>query len=394
MKKIYLIIVGLLLIPSVVFAIPGLPHQFYGTVTVNGSPAENGTKVEVKIGSAVIVSKITADGKYGYTPNVVMITDPDGNRAGQTIAFFVEGVDTGKTAVFSGGTLTKLDLSVTTSTGSGPTAGNSPSGNNSPSSSGPSTNNQSTGGSPTNTAPPANNQTTPPTPPTIPNTPQIPSPLNQGQILGERIVDSKARISEVVQREKARVKKADIKLAQKLSGRIVLQVQEKGEAWYIPVGQTKKYYLADGQSAFSMLRSVGGGISNNDISKIPVGIEKRFQDNDTDKDGLPDKLEEGLKTDLNKADTDGDGVSDGDEVLKKRTNPLGTGAMKTDARLVNKMKGRILLQVQSKGEAWYINPVDGKRYYMKSGDAAFEIMRYLSLGISNSDIAKIDVGEL
>jgi len=43
---------------------------------------------------------------------------------------------------------------------------------------------------------------------------------------------------------------------------------------------------------------------------------------DSDKDGLCDEREKQLGTDPLKADTDGDGVSDGDEVLKYGTNPL------------------------------------------------------------------------
>jgi len=43
---------------------------------------------------------------------------------------------------------------------------------------------------------------------------------------------------------------------------------------------------------------------------------------DTDGDGLSDRRETELGTDPAKADTDGDTVSDGDEVLKYRTNPL------------------------------------------------------------------------
>lgn len=388
MKKIFaLFTVILFVVPSLAFAIPDLPHQFYGTVTVNGAPSANGTKVEAKIDSTVVVSKITTDGKYGYNPNVFMVTDPDGTRSGKSIAFFVDGVDTGKTVSFSRGTLTKLDLNVTTSTGS--PGGGGPSGGS------PNTQSPSSGGPTLNPTPPTNNPSLPPTPPAIPDTPQIPAPSEpQGRVLGEKITNTATRITEVMAREKARVKKADIKLTQRLVGRILLQTQEKGEAWYIPVGKTTRYYLADGPSAFKLLRNEGLGISNSDIAKIPVGIEKRFKDVDTDKDGLFDTLEEGLKTDPKKADTDGDGISDGDEILTRQTNPLGTGAQKIDTRLAGKMKGRILLQVQSKGEAWYINPVDGKRYYMKSGDAAFQIMRYLSLGVSNTDIAKIDVGEV
>lgn len=43
---------------------------------------------------------------------------------------------------------------------------------------------------------------------------------------------------------------------------------------------------------------------------------------DTDKDGLPDARERILGTNPNKADTDGDGYSDGEEVLKYGSDPL------------------------------------------------------------------------
>lgn len=62
--------------------------------------------------------------------------------------------------------------------------------------------------------------------------------------------------------------------------------------------------------------------------------------------------------------------------------------------LVEKLRGRILLQVKSHGEAWYVNPVDGKRYFLKDGDAALEVMKKLGLGISNEDIEKIPKAEL
>ena len=43
---------------------------------------------------------------------------------------------------------------------------------------------------------------------------------------------------------------------------------------------------------------------------------------DTDLDGLPDSLEESIGTDINLADSDGDGVSDGDEWNTYFTDPL------------------------------------------------------------------------
>jgi len=56
------------------------------------------------------------------------------------------------------------------------------------------------------------------------------------------------------------------------------------------------------------------------------------------------------------------------------------------------LEGKILLQVESRGEAWYIH--EGKRYYMKNGQQAYEIMRFLLLGITNSDLRQIPVGEI
>jgi hypothetical protein len=198
----------------------------------------------------------------------------------------------------------------------------------------------------------------------------------------------------VVSTESSLVTKVDNALSKKLSGYILLQVENNGEAWYINPANQNKYYLQNGPVAYQALRVFGLGITNSDLEKIPVGVESRFSDVDSDGDGLADKLEEGLKTDPNKADSDGDGVSDGIEVLKNGTNPLGIGKLSYNSTLTNKLKGKILLQVGSRGEAWYINPKDGKRYYMKDGDAAYQIMRFLSLGVTNVNLRKIGVGIL
>lgn len=192
--------------------------------------------------------------------------------------------------------------------------------------------------------------------------------------------------------EKALVTEVDSVLTARLLGQILLQTEEHGEAWYVLPDDSMKYYMKDGAVAYEMLRAFGLGITDADLVKIPVGIEDRFEDTDTDGDGLPDKLEEGLKTDPEAGDTDGDGISDGVEVLTNNTNPLGSGNLTYDQAVVNRLSGRILLQVESRGEAWYVNPDDGKRYYMKDGNAAYQIMRFLSLGITNTDLRKIGVG--
>lgn len=176
----------------------------------------------------------------------------------------------------------------------------------------------------------------------------------------------------------------------RLRGRILLQVEKNGEAWYVKPENGKRMYMKDGDVAYGMMRTLGLGITNADLEKIPIGFESRFECLDTDSDGLCDKLEDGLGTDKNKADTDGDGFKDGEEV-KGNYNPLNNGKLNYNLSLVNKLKGKILLQVESHGEAWYINPVDGKRYYMPDGPSAYQIMKFLSLGISNSNLEKITI---
>ncbi|PLX20569.1 hypothetical protein C0584_04975 [Candidatus Parcubacteria bacterium] len=182
-------------------------------------------------------------------------------------------------------------------------------------------------------------------------------------------------------------------LADKLKGHILLQVENNGEAWYVDHESRKRYYMRDGGVAYQMMRDFGLGISNENLKKIPIGFDDRFEDMDYDGDGLPDKMEEALGTDMYDSDTDIDGYKDGEEVMNGY-NPLGPGKLPQDLGLAEKLKGQILLQVESRGEAWYVNPTDGKRYYMKDGDSAYNIMRFLSLGITNEDLNKIEEGEL
>ena len=182
----------------------------------------------------------------------------------------------------------------------------------------------------------------------------------------------------------------DQSLTNRLRGKILLQVEDHGEAWYVRPDNGRRMYMRDGSAAYGMMRNLGLGISNADLQKIPVGIEKRFECLDSDGDGLCNKLEEGLGTDPNNSDSDGDGHDDGTEV-SSNFDPLSTNKLFYDNSLINRLSGQILLQVESRGEAWYINPDDGKRYYMKDGPAAYQIMRFLSLGISNTDLSQIDI---
>jgi hypothetical protein len=45
--------------------------------------------------------------------------------------------------------------------------------------------------------------------------------------------------------------------------------------------------------------------------------------------------------------------------------------------------------VEAHGEAWYVNPADGKRYFLGRAADAYNIMRFLGLGITNKDFGNL-----
>lgn len=130
----------------------------------------------------------------------------------------------------------------------------------------------------------------------------------------------------------------DNSLVSRLKGYILLQVEQKGEAWYVSPVDGFRYFLKDGNTAYDMMRKMGLGISNANLAKLKA----------------------------------------------------------KDAALINKLKGRIVLQVENNGEAYYVNPKTGALSYLKNGSEAYKVMRNLSLGVKNQDLAKIaskDVAE-
>lgn len=132
---------------------------------------------------------------------------------------------------------------------------------------------------------------------------------------------------------------AAVDLAAQLSGRILLQVEAQGKAWYVdPVSRTRAY-LGRPADAFQAMRFFGLGITDADLFKIPHS----------------------------------------------------TSPAVSNSPLANRLSGRILLQTQQNGEAWYINPLNKKRYFLGRPQDAFNLMRNLGLGILNSNLASIRV---
>lgn len=180
--------------------------------------------------------------------------------------------------------------------------------------------------------------------------------------------------------------------AARFSGKIFLQVESKGEAWYVLPNDQKRYFLGRPSDAFEMMKKFGLGITSENLKKIPIGLSK-YPEKDSDNDGLPDSTETAIGTDPEKSDSDNDGYDDKTEI-QTNYNPAGAGKIVIDANLSNRLSGKILLQVESRGEAWYINPLDKKRYLLGSPTQAFNIIRMLGIGIKNTDLLKIDVGIL
>jgi hypothetical protein len=119
-KMVAFIVLALLLALAVtpVYAAdnPALPHAFYGTVEVNGSPAPVGTQLEargegVQTGVDYNPIEVTVAGQYGgsggFDPKLVVWGDI---ADGATVTFYVNGVSTGQTATWHSGEITELNI--------------------------------------------------------------------------------------------------------------------------------------------------------------------------------------------------------------------------------------------------------------------------------------------
>lgn len=126
----------------------------------------------------------------------------------------------------------------------------------------------------------------------------------------------------------------DKNIATKLKGKILLQVESHGEAWYVNPKTGSKHYMADGNEAYRIMRYLGVGITNKNLEKI-----------------------------------------------------------KANKSFAKKNSGKIFLQVEANGEAYYID-FSGNAHYLKDGSAAYSVMRDLGLGIKNTDLSKIMEGSL
>lgn len=107
-----LLIAFSLLFFGMAYAVPGIPHQFYGSVAVNGAPAD-GALIVAKINNIEVARTTSSNGTYGYDPYIFYVPDPNGTNSGKTIDFYLSGTKVASKA-FETGATTRLDLSIGT----------------------------------------------------------------------------------------------------------------------------------------------------------------------------------------------------------------------------------------------------------------------------------------
>jgi hypothetical protein len=121
-------------------------------------------------------------------------------------------------------------------------------------------------------------------------------------------------------------------VAEARAGYILLQVEANGEAWYVFPNSQTRFYLGRPTDAFAVMK------------KLALGAKHNY-------------------------------------IVNTTTFPA-------------RLSGQILFDVESKGEAYYIYPKNLEKYYLGRPADAFRIMRELSLGVTNSDLGTITIGDI
>lgn len=127
---------------------------------------------------------------------------------------------------------------------------------------------------------------------------------------------------------------ADKTLSNKLKGKLLLDVEDKGRIWYINPSDAQKYEITFG-NAMSLFKRFSLGISNKNLN----------------------------------------------EISEIKSTVLG-----------NKLKGKLLLQVEDRGRIWYIDQNSLKHEVTWTN--LMDLFRRLSLGINKANLDKIQYGTI
>ena len=148
-----------------------------------------------------------------------------------------------------------------------------------------------------------------------------------------RIDTSQMIESRVVAFKTERVVNPNRGLSNRLKGKLLLSVEDRGRVFYVNPGDAKKYEVTFANALY-LFQRLSLGITNADLEKIPL--------------------------------ENGDWTST-------------TG---------NRLKGKLLLQVEDRGRIWYVD-MNGKRHEV-TWENLMSLFTRLSLGITNNDLDQIE----
>ena len=131
----------------------------------------------------------------------------------------------------------------------------------------------------------------------------------------------------------------DMKLSKRVAGKLLLQVEARGAIWYVDTTEYNRYSVT-WANALPLFRKLSLGITDADLAKIPVA----------------------------------------------GSNQAGNTAMR------NRLKGKLLLQVQQGGNIWYVDH-NGYRHSV-TWNNLLPLFQSLALGITNDNLYKISEGSL
>jgi len=128
-------------------------------------------------------------------------------------------------------------------------------------------------------------------------------------------------------------------LASRLKGKLLIQVEQGGAIWYVDTVEYNRYSVT-WTNALPLFEKLSLGITDKDLLQIPVANSQQT----------------------------------GNWILR------------------NRLKGKLLLQVEQKGAIWYVGQ-DGYRHSV-TWNNLMPLFESLSLGITNNDLSKIPIGNL
>ncbi len=131
--------------------------------------------------------------------------------------------------------------------------------------------------------------------------------------------------------------KESIEVTEKLKNSLLLAVEDKGTIWYVAPTDSKRYEVSSG-NALNLFKKVTLGITNKNLEQVPVA-----------------------------------------------------GTTSTVSPLAKRLTGRFLLQVESRGESWYVDN-SGYRHRVNS-DNLVETVKKSVQGINNQTLNKIPVSK-